>query len=699
MDWKPNNLTREAVGEFLESMVSVLPGVMGIDEVIAGCQVVNLDPYTAGLGTYPRYIQVALRDRYYQDVMYRGGLTGLAVGDYVTVVHMRDGNRYELLTAGGSTGVVVNPAPAEAHYVTTQVDPLLTNEHVAQAGEWTAVTAAAGTFQTDFHPDNPAVVTGAGVVTEYATIQDAITAANSCETVLVPPGTYSEAITLKYGVAVKGFGHRAKIIISSATDTVTTAQYGYLENVTVVANNPNAGAFAGVKVSHNGPCWLRDITIEVDQTGANVARGIATLGTNSGTLTADRIDVSVASSAAGAGAAYGVDFSLGSYELELKNFKVVVTHTGATAPDDAYGIVQAGSPTVKATEGWLDITATGAGAATDLTGTITHSEIVNTADDTRFGQKVGVGRAPVFRLDVYDAAVNLAVLYRGISSAHVITAQTNPDQDAHGLYSYISHANAAGRMDDLYGCYMYSLFTSGEGENVFGMYLYARAQAAATLTGNIRGTYVRCLTDDGADIANDQYGLEVVTTVTGDIGDDVFGIDVYLDANAAGDVTGDLFGVHVEVDNDLGVHGGTAYALYVWGRSHVDYGIYQTGGDKNYFGSDTGIGVTPPLGLLHGHDTIGGFLYWEYDGVGAAAQTIIPNGAGDVLYVLGGHYVQRASDASEFAGSIYVAPGASIDMDPGAGVLALAVAANGAVTVQRTGGALTYKVALWLLWL
>lgn len=111
-------------------------------------------------------------------------------------------------------------------------------------------------------------------------------------------------------------------------------------------------------------------------------------------------------------------------------------------------------------------------------------------------------------------------------------------------------------------------------------------------------------------------------------------------------------------------------------------------------------GVATPTGLLHGHDTIGGFLYWEYDGVAGVAIEIIPNGAGDVVYVLFGMSVVRASDGGTGTVSGGTTPGNSYNpYDVGGDTLTLAVAADGSVTVQRTAGALTYKVALWLIWL
>ncbi len=114
-----------------------------------------------------------------------------------------------------------------------------------------------------------------------------------------------------------------------------------------------------------------------------------------------------------------------------------------------------------------------------------------------------------------------------------------------------------------------------------------------------------------------------------------------------------------------------------------------------------GLGTTAPQGKLHGYDTISGFVHYKFDGVDGTARTIIPDGTGDVLYVLTALYVVRASDGTVAAGSgNSIIPGTSANIySAGANTLALAVAANGSVTVQRTGGSLTYKVGLWLLWL
>lgn len=119
---------------------------------------------------------------------------------------------------------------------------------------------------------------------------------------------------------------------------------------------------------------------------------------------------------------------------------------------------------------------------------------------------------------------------------------------------------------------------------------------------------------------------------------------------------------------------------------------------------NVGLGTAFPEGKLHGYDAISGFLHWKYDGLDGTARTIIPDGAGDVQYIVfcvG--FVVRASDgtvvASNTAGAGIIPGGAVFLYNTGGNTVTLTCAANGSLTVARTGGAFTYKVGLWLLWL
>lgn len=86
------------IAELAELTLSLLPEQLGIDEFIPGCRVTDL-----GAGAYPRTITVALRNQCFLFARLRADM-GLAVDDFVTVIHVRDGNFYEVYGRSGSSG-------------------------------------------------------------------------------------------------------------------------------------------------------------------------------------------------------------------------------------------------------------------------------------------------------------------------------------------------------------------------------------------------------------------------------------------------------------------------------------------------------------------------------------------------------------------------------------------------------------------
>ena len=88
------------------------------------------------------------------------------------------------------------------------------------------------------------------------------------------------------------------------------------------------------------------------------------------------------------------------------------------------------------------------------------------------------------------------------------------------------------------------------------------------------------------------------------------------------------------------------------------------------------------------------------DDVAGTAVVIEPDGTNDVTGVLAFMGVVKASDGSIDAGFSYVTPGATISLyDSGGNTLVLSAASTGAITMQRTAGALTYDVALRAVWI
>jgi len=219
--WKPNLETKQAIDTLTQIMLDELPIQLGIDEIIPGCEVISADTYGVGLGVLPRYITVALGGNEYVMVLYRGGVT-VTVGAFVTVLHYRNGDLYEVLGAGGATGFIVSGA---------------------LAGAWLAL--AAGVM--DFEPDLPAVIDATGTVTEYATIVAAIAGAAAGEAVVIPPGTYDESIILKAGVWVGELVTGTVIINStSANVAVTCVDGGYLKVKEINVTRNVAATIAGI---------------------------------------------------------------------------------------------------------------------------------------------------------------------------------------------------------------------------------------------------------------------------------------------------------------------------------------------------------------------------------------------------------------------------------------------------------------------
>ena len=116
-----------------------------------------------------------------------------------------------------------------------------------------------------------------------------------------------------------------------------------------------------------------------------------------------------------------------------------------------------------------------------------------------------------------------------------------------------------------------------------------------------------------------------------------------------------------------------------------------------------GVGLASPQGRIHSYGSISGFLKWEYDGLDGTARTVVPDGAGDVLYGLTYWAIVRGSagavvPSTNSAGTA-IAPGGMANIPVGADTVQVQVAANGAVTVQRTAGSQTHKVSLICQWL
>jgi len=150
------------------------------DEVIAGCEVVDIDPYELGSDTIPRPIRVALRGLYHIDVTYRGFPPNLEPGMLVYVLHVADGDLYEVL-APCATGSVQ--------------------------------------FGTIGFPLTPTVFRS-GTLNPYDTLDDALASLQSRPgTLFVPPGEWTATGTYVISdSAITGFGYDASRMTFNITD-------------------------------------------------------------------------------------------------------------------------------------------------------------------------------------------------------------------------------------------------------------------------------------------------------------------------------------------------------------------------------------------------------------------------------------------------------------------------------------------------
>ena len=111
---------------------------------------------------------------------------------------------------------------------------------------------------------------------------------------------------------------------------------------------------------------------------------------------------------------------------------------------------------------------------------------------------------------------------------------------------------------------------------------------------------------------------------------------------------------------------------------------------------NVGIGTASPQGKIHIHDGNGGFLFWTFDGIDGNAQTIIPDGTGDIKDVARFEGVVSASDGTSDTILTTLTPGNNISPTSG---LTISVDADGSATIQRTSGSLNYNIALRVTWL
>lgn len=115
-------------------------------------------------------------------------------------------------------------------------------------------------------------------------------------------------------------------------------------------------------------------------------------------------------------------------------------------------------------------------------------------------------------------------------------------------------------------------------------------------------------------------------------------------------------------------------------------------------GGNLGIGTANPQGKLHALGAGGSGAFLQADAVGGTAVTLAV--AGTVTYAAGALFMIRDSAGTVTLGNATATvPGGFFAMiADGTNTYQFQVSAGGAIAVQRTLGARTFKVAMWALW-
>jgi hypothetical protein len=117
------------------------------------------------------------------------------------------------------------------------------------------------------------------------------------------------------------------------------------------------------------------------------------------------------------------------------------------------------------------------------------------------------------------------------------------------------------------------------------------------------------------------------------------------------------------------------------------------------------VGTTLPVSAdgrthLNTFGVVGGSMIWEYNGLDGTARTIIEGGSQDVVSYALFHIVIQPSTGAATNAAAALTPGTSVAIYNSSGnTVTLYCNAGGDVTVARTGGTLTYKLIVQILWL
>jgi hypothetical protein len=173
--------------------------------------------------------------------------------------------------------------------------------------------------------------------TPFATINAALNAAFSGDTVRIFPGTYNESFTIPNGVSILGID-LASVIISlnttTATDLITMGENTRLENVTLSLTSSNHVQLRGIVFpgTTSTTAKVRTIVLTVNNSGAGAGTsnvyGVHSTGTGTPAQQTSALRAStVTVNSTGAGSKRGILVSTAN-NYHIRDSNVVVTNSG-----------------------------------------------------------------------------------------------------------------------------------------------------------------------------------------------------------------------------------------------------------------------------------------------------------------------------------------------------------------------------------
>lgn len=266
---------------------------------------------------------------------------------------------------------------------------------------------------------------------------------------------------------------------------------------------------------------------------------------------------------------------------------------------------------------------------------------------------------------------------------------------------------------------------------------HAHTIAAGTVTAAMMqdgAALAEILDDDGAgsgldaDLLDGQHGSAYLRTdgsnyMTGDLGVGVAPTTDYVATFRDNSVLVRIDNAGADQNAELRFHDNATTLkgrlIYAGGNSSPNkyFGFINQGAEDLRFFSDLtefwsssaelarlestgnwGFGVTSPQGKLHTSDGVGRTLISSKANITGTAQTIVPNGTGDVTKLLRYEIIcSNGTNHTSAAGAVAIS--GTVDVTCGSDTYQLRVNADGSVDIRRTAGSTNGTATYRLLWL